>query len=132
MNLDLIVVSPTAVPPVAKIFDHGKYMFEEKKKKHAAKKNQHIVQMKELKFRPSTDEHDYAFKARHAAEFLQDGNKVKAVVQFRGREVAHADIGKKLLERLIEEVAAFGKPENTPRQDGKTAFVIFSPTTAKK
>lgn len=97
MGLDLVLVAPTAVPPVAKAVDFGHFQYEQKKKQHEAKKKQHVVQVKELKFRPNTDEHDYDFKRNHAIRFLQEGNRVKAVVQFRGREIAHADLGKKLL-----------------------------------
>jgi len=100
MGLDLVLVAPTAVPPVAKAVDFGHYQYEMKKKQHEAKKKQHVVQVKELKFRPNTDDHDYEFKKNHAIRFLQEGNRVKAVVQFRGREIAHADLVKKLLSRF--------------------------------
>ena len=91
LGLDLVLVSPTAVPPVAKAVDYGHYQYEQKKKQHDAQKKQHVVQVKELKFRPNTDDHDYDFKKNHAIRFLKEGNRVKAVVQFRGREIAHAD-----------------------------------------
>ena len=104
MGLDLVLVAPTAVPPVAKAVDYGHYQYEQKKKQHEAKKKQHIVQVKELKFRPNTDDHDYDFKKNHAIRFLQEGNRVKAVVQFRGREIAHADLGKKLLMRFADDL----------------------------
>ena len=94
LGLDLIVVSPTAEPPVAKAMDYGQWQYEQKKKQHEAKKKQHVIQVKELKFRPNTDEHDYEFKRNHAVRFLQEGNRVKAVVQFRGREIAHVDLGR--------------------------------------
>ena len=98
------LVSPTAVPPVAKAIDYGQYQYEMKKKQHDAKKKQHVVQVKELKFRPNTDDHDYDFKKNHAIRFLQEGNRVKAVVQFRGREIAHTDLGRKLLLRFAEDL----------------------------
>jgi translation initiation factor IF-3 len=127
LNLDLICISPTAKPPVAKVMDHGKYLFEEKKKKQEAKRHQHVTVIKELKFRPNTDDHDYDFKKKHAIEFLKDGNKVRAVVQFRGREIAHTNIGYDLLKRLIADLEPFGKPESIPRQDGKLAVALIAP-----
>src|SRR5436309_1782250 len=115
MGLDLVLIAPTAVPPVAKAVDFGHYQYEQKKKQHEAKKKQHVVQVKELKFRPNTDEHDYDFKKNHAIRFLQEGNRVKAVVQFRGREIAHTDLGRKLLLRFAEELTAFGITDGPPR-----------------
>src|SRR5205814_8774194 len=125
--LDLVVVSPTAVPPVAKAIDYGHYQYEMKKKSHDAKKKQHVVQVKELKFRPNTDDHDYDFKKAHAIRFLQEGNRVKAVVQFRGREIAHADLGKKLLIRFAADLTAYGSMEGQPRLEGRNAHVLISP-----
>src|SRR6201997_1860845 len=127
LGLDLVVVSPTAVPPVAKAIDYGHYQYEMKKKSHEAKKKQHVVQVKELKFRPNTDDHDYDFKKNHAIRFLQEGNRVKAVVQFRGREIAHADLGKKLLMRFAEDLATFGAVEGMPRLEGRNAHILISP-----
>src|SRR5436189_5696465 len=111
MGLDLILIAPTAEPPVAKAMDYGQWQYEQKKKQHEAKKKQHVIQVKELKFRPTTDEHDYDFKKNHAMRFLQEGNRVKAVVQFRGREIAHSDLGKKLLMRFAADLATFGTVE---------------------
>jgi len=130
MGLDLIVVSPTAVPPVAKAMDYGQWQYEQKKKQHEAKKKQHIIQVKELKFRPNTDDHDYAFKKNHAIRFLQEGNRVKAMVQFRGREIAHVDIGRKLLLRFVEDLTAYGAMEGQPRLEGRFAHVLISPIKA--
>src|SRR5579871_6636583 len=130
LGLDLVVVSPTAVPPVAKAIDYGHYQYEMKKKSHEAKKKQHVVQVKELKFRPNTDDHDYEFKKNHAIRFLQEGNRVKAVVQFRGREIAHVDLGKKLLMRFAGDLAQYGAAEGMPRQEGRNAHVIISPVKA--
>src|ERR1041384_3456145 len=127
MGLDLVLVSPTAVPPVAKAVDFGHYQYEQKKKQHEAKKKQHVVQVKELKFRPNTDDHDYEFKKNHAIRFLQDGNRVKAVVQFRGREIAHAELGKKLLARFAEDLAGNGSVDGQPRLEGRNAHVLISP-----
>src|SRR6476659_3960766 len=127
MGLDLVLVSPTAVPPVAKAIDYGQYQYEQKKKQHDARKKQHVVQVKELKFRPNTDDHDYDFKKNHAIRFLQEGNRVKAVVQFRGREIAHADLGKKLLMRFAADLSTFGTVEAQPRLEGRNAHILISP-----
>src|SRR6202163_2555157 len=130
MGLDLVLVSPTAVPPVAKAIDFGHYQYELKKKQHEAKKKQHVVQVKELKFRPNTDDHDYEFKKNHAIRFLKEGNRVKAVVQFRGREIAHVDLGKKLLLRFADDLSTHGLVEGQPRLEGRNAHVIISPVKA--
>jgi translation initiation factor IF-3 len=127
LGLDLVVVSPTAVPPVAKAIDYGHYQYEMKKKSHEAKKKQHVVQVKELKFRPNTDDHDYEFKKNHAIRFLQEGNRVKAVVQFRGREIAHTDLGRKLLMRFAEDLSAYGIPDGSARMEGRNAHILLSP-----
>ena len=132
MGLDLVLVAPTAVPPVAKAVDFGHYQYEMKKKQHEAKKKQHVVQVKELKFRPNTDDHDYEFKKNHAIRFLQEGNRVKAVVQFRGREIAHADLGKKLLSRFAEDLSNYGSIESAPRMEGRNAHILISPSKAGK
>src|SRR5438309_3808295 len=127
MGLDLVLVSPTAVPPVAKAIDYGHNQYEQKKKQHDARKKQHVVQVKELKFRPNTDDHDYEFKLNHAMRFLKEGNRVKAVVQFRGREIAHVDLGKKLLLRFAEDLTGVGTIEGQPRMEGRNAHVLISP-----
>ena len=132
MGLDLVLVAPTAVPPVAKAVDFGHYQYEQKKKQHEAKKKQHVVQVKELKFRPNTDDHDYEFKKNHAIRFLQEGNRVKAVVQFRGREIAHAELGKKLLSRFAEDLATYGSVEGVPRMEGRNAHILISPSKGAK
>src|SRR5262250_3011629 len=126
LGLDLILVSPTAEPPVAKAMDYGQWQYENKKKQHEAKKKQHVIQVKELKFRPNTDDHDYEFKKNHAIRFLQEGNRVKAVVQFRGREIAHVDLGKNLLLRFAQDLSHFGSIEGQPRLEGRNAHVIIS------
>jgi translation initiation factor IF-3 len=131
LGLDLIVVAPTAEPPVAKAMDYGQWQYEQKKKQHEAKKKQHVIQVKELKFRPNTDEHDYNFKKNHAIRFLQEGNRVKAMVQFRGREIAHVDLGRKLLMRFAQDVAAYGSVDGDPRLEGRFFHVILSPVKAK-
>ena len=130
LGLDLILIAPTAEPPVAKAMDYGQWQYENKKKQHEAKKKQHVIQVKELKFRPNTDDHDYEFKKNHAIRFLKEGNRVKAVVQFRGREIAHVDLGKKLLLRFAEDLAQHGTVEAQPRLEGRNAHVLFSPVKA--
>src|SRR5436190_21979103 len=132
LGLDLVLVAPTAVPPVAKAVDFGHYQYEQKKKQHEAKKKQHVVQVKELKFRPNTDDHDYEFKKNHAIRFLKEGNRVKAVVQFRGREIAHTDLGKRLLVRCAEDLATYGSVEGQPRLEGRNAHIIISPSKPAK
>ena len=127
MGLDLILVSPTAVPPVAKAMDYGQWQYETKKKAHDARKKQHVILVKEVKFRPNTDDHDYEFKKNNAIRFLKEGNRVKAVVQFRGREIAHTDLGHKLLQRFAKDLAGIGAVEGQPKQEGRNAHVIISP-----
>jgi translation initiation factor IF-3 len=127
LGLDLICVSPTAEPPVAKAMDYGQWQYENKKKQNEAKKKQHVIQVKELKFRPNTDDHDYDFKKNHAIRFLKEGNRVKAVVQFRGREIAHVDLGKKLLLRFSDDLKEHGTIEGQPKLEGRNAHLIISP-----
>ncbi len=132
LGLDLILIAPTAEPPVAKAMDYGQWQYENKKKQQEAKKKQHVIQVKELKFRPNTDDHDYEFKKNHAIRFLQEGNRVKAVVQFRGREIAHVDLGQKLLLRFAQDLSSFGAIEGSPRLEGRNAHVIISPVKKDK
>src|SRR5437763_15823904 len=132
MRLYLILIAPTAEPPVAKAMDFGQWQYEQKKKQHEAKKKQHVIQVKELKFRPNTDDHDYEFKKNHAIRFLQEGNRVKAVVQFRGREIAHTDLGKKLLSRFAEDLSSYGSIEAAPRMEGRNAHILISPSKSAK
>ena len=130
LGLDLILVSPTAEPPVAKAMDYGQWQYENKKKQHDARKKQHIIQVKELKFRPNTDDHDYDFKKNHAMRFLKEGNRVKAVVQFRGREIAHVDLGAKLLQRFSRDLEGVGQMEGQMKLEGKSYHVILAPVKA--
>jgi translation initiation factor IF-3 len=127
MGLDLILVAPTAEPPVAKAMDYGQWQYEQKKKQQEAKKKQHVIQVKELKFRPNTDDHDYNFKLKHAIRFLTEGNRVKAVVQFRGREISHAELGKNLLMRLASDLSQYATIEGQPRLEGRFAHIILTP-----
>ena len=120
--------SPTANPPVAKVIDYGEYTYQEKKRKNEAKKKQHRIELKEVKFRPNTDDHDYEFKKNHAVRFLEEGNKVKASVFFRGREITHANLGEKLIRRLAVDLKGLGEIEGRPRLEGRAMHVIISPT----
>lgn len=132
IGLDLILIAPTAQPPVAKAMDYGQWQYEEKKKKNEAKKKQHVIQVKEVKFRPNTDDHDYDFKKNHAIRFLKEGNRVKAMVQFRGREIAHTELGKRLLERLAADLVELGQGEGGIRMEGRAALLILSPVKTDK
>jgi len=125
-GLDLVEVAPMAQPPVCKIMDFGKYQYQEQKRAREARKHQKVIEVKEIKFRPKVDEHDYQFKKRHIEQFLADGDKVKATVFFRGREMAHPEIGRRILERLIEELADVAVPETQPRMEGKTMDTILT------
>lgn len=126
-DLDLVEISPTAQPPVCRIMNYGKYLYQLNKKTHEAKKHQKVIQVKEIKFRPMTDEHDYLFKKNNIIRFLQDGDKAKASVMFRGREMAHKEIGRQLIGRLIEDLSEVGVVEGFPKMEGSNMFVIFSP-----
>ena len=126
-NFDLVEISPTAVPPVCKIMDYGKYVYQQNKRAHEARKNQTRIVVKEVKFRPTTDEHDYEFKKNHIIRFLKEGDKVKAIVFFRGREISHSEIGRRLMKRLIEDVGEAGSVEFQPRLEGPYLLAIFAP-----
>jgi len=131
-GLDLVEVAPQAQPPVCRIIDFGKYQYEQKKRAHEAKRKQVVIEVKEIKFRPATDDHDYAFKMKHAKEILQDGNKVKATVRFRGREITHKELGLQLLDRLEKDLADSGAIEVRPRVEGMQMTAIFSPKKQDK
>ena len=126
-GLDLVEVSPDAAPPVCRILDYGKYRYQLNKKAHDAKKKQRTIQVKEVKFRPKTDEHDYEFKRNNIIRFLSKSMKVKATVIFRGRENVHRDIGHRILRRLREEVGELGTVESEPRQEGPFLYMILAP-----
>ena len=126
-GLDLVEVSPNAKPPVCRIINYGKYKFEQVKKAKAAKAKQHVVKLKEIKMHPKTAENDYQYRIKQASEFLQDGMKVKLIMQFRGREMAHMDYGKRLMERAKEDLAPFGDLEMDSRVEGNTMLSIYGP-----
>jgi translation initiation factor IF-3 len=125
-GLDLVEVAATAVPPVCRITDYGKYQYNEQKKQRQARKHQKTIEVKEVKFRPKVDLHDYDFKKRNIQRFLHEGDKVKAVVFFRGREIAHPEIGRRILEKLIAELNEIAIAENMPRMEGNTMHTILS------
>jgi len=131
-GLDLVEISPTAVPPVCRIMDFGKYQYQEQKRSREAKKHQRVIEVKEIKFRPKVDEHDYDFKKKHIERFLADGDKVKATIFFRGREMAHPEIGRRILERLIGELSEVAMAEAAPRQEGNQMHVILTGRAGRK
>jgi translation initiation factor IF-3 len=131
-GLDLVEISPTATPPVCRIMDFGKYQYQEQKRTREAKKHQRTIEVKEIKFRPKVDEHDYNFKKKHIERFLTEGDKVKATIFFRGRENAHPEIGHRLLERLIGELDELAVAETVPRKEGNQMHVILSQRTGRK
>ena len=126
-GLDLVEVAPTARPPVCRIMDFGKFKFEQAKAARAAKKKQRSVELKEIKFRPGIDEHDFDFKCRHAREFLAEGNKVKVTMMFRGRQMAHPELGKVVLDRVAETLADLGKIEQEARLEGRNMTMLLTP-----
>lgn len=125
--LDLVEVSPTAEPPVCRVMDFGKFLFEQNKKAHAAKRKQKQIQLKEVKFRPGTEEGDYQVKLRNLTRFLTEGDKAKITLRFRGREMAHQDIGRQLLERVQQDLAAVGQVEQFPLMEGRQMVMLIGP-----
>ncbi len=130
-GLDLVEISPNGQPPVCKIIDYGKFLYEQKKKAHDAKKKQVTVQVKEIKFRPGTDDHDYEYRRENARKWLNDGDKVRAAIAFRGREMSHRELGAKILKRLTEELAEIADVEVYPKMEGYQMFTILSPKKTK-
>jgi translation initiation factor IF-3 len=126
-ELDLVEVSPTAEPPVVRIMDYGKFLFEANKKAHSAKRKQKQIQVKEVKFRPGTGEGDYQIKLRNLIRFLTEGDKAKVTLRFRGREMVHQDIGRRLLDRISTDLATHGVVEQNPLMEGKQMVMVFAP-----
>jgi translation initiation factor IF-3 len=126
-GLDLVEISPNASPPVCKIMDFGKFKYEQQKKESEARKKQKTIDVKEVKFRPNTDTHDYDVKMRSVLRFLQEGDKVKVTLRFRGREMAHAELGRNLLERVATDVEEHGKVEAIPRLEGRQMVMMINP-----
>ncbi len=129
-GLDLVEVSPTANPPVCRIINYGKFLYQQSKRQHEARKHQKSMELKEVKFRPRTSEHDFEVKRGRIVEFLENGDKVKATISFRGRENAHRDIGFRMMERLIESVSDLGQVEMRPRHEGPTLTTVLAPKKA--
>lgn len=126
-ELDLVEVSPTAEPPVCRIMDFGKYLFEQNKKAHSARRKQKTIHIKEVKFRPGTEEADYQVKLRNLLRFLSEGDKAKVTLRFRGRELVHQDIGRKLLDRVQQDLAGHAIVEQQPLMEGKQMVMLFAP-----
>ena len=125
--LDLVEVAPSADPPVCKILDYGKYKYEAQKKKSEAKKKQKVIDVKEIKMRPGIDDHDYQVKMRNMRRFLEDGDKVKVTIRFRGREMAHQNLGMKVLDRVREELDEMSKVEQYPKIEGRQMVMVIAP-----
>ena len=130
-GLDLVEINPRAEPPVCRIMDFGKFKYEQKKQANAAKKKQKVIEVKEIKFRPKTDSHDFDFKMKHVKRFIGEGNKAKITIRFRGREMAHPEVAARLLDRVVEEVKDIVVIEQTYRMEGRTMTMILAPAPNK-
>jgi translation initiation factor IF-3 len=128
-GLDLVEISPNASPPVAKIMDFGKFKYEQQKRESEARKKQKTIEVKEVKFRPNTDVHDYDVKMRNVFKFLENGDKVKVTMRFRGREMAHQNLGRELLERVADDTQEIGKVENMPKMEGRQMIMMIGPNS---
>ena len=131
LEMDLVEISPQAVPPVCRIMDYGKFQFEQNKKKAAAKKKQKQIQVKEVKFRPGTEEADYQVKLRNLTRFLENGDKAKVTLRFRGREMAHQELGRQLLKRVEQDLTELGTVEQFPRMEGRQMVMVLAPKKKK-
>ncbi|MBI4383822.1 MAG: translation initiation factor IF-3 [Nitrospinae bacterium] len=131
-NLDLVEVAPTANPPVCRIMDYGKFKYKQSKREHEARKNQKVVHVKEVKFRPNTDQHDFEFKIKHVQRFLEAGDKAKVQIFFKGREILHREHGEKVLQRIVEATEEYGMIEQTPKQEGRALVMVLAPKGKKK
>ena len=130
-GMDLVEVAPNARPPVCRIMDYGRYKYEQAKAEREAKRKQHVTQMKEIKMRPNIEEHDFEFKTRHIKRFLQERDKVKVTIMFRGREMAHTENGKEVLDDVVEEIGDMAVVEQQARLEGRNMFLILAPNTRK-
>ncbi len=130
-GIDLVEIAPNASPPVCKLIDYGKFLYEQKKRAHEAKKKQATVQVKEIKFRPGTDDHDYSYRMANARKWLGDGDKVRAAIAFRGREMTHRELGAAILAKLTGDLADIGDVEVAPKMEGYQMFTIFAPKKSK-
>jgi translation initiation factor IF-3 len=130
-GFDLVEVAPTVNPPVCRIMDYSRFKYEQEKREREAKKRQHVIHVKELKFRPKIQEHDYQVKLHHLQRFLKRGDKVRITMQFRGREMQHVDLGRNILQRLMGDISDMGKAEANPRLEGRMMSTIINPKTQK-
>lgn len=130
-EVDLVEIAPQAVPPVCRLMDYGKFKYQEQKKAHEAKLKQKIIQVKEIKFRPGTDDGDYAIKVRNLIRFLDEGDKTKVTLRFRGREMAHQEIGARLLERVRNDLEPYGQVEQFPKMEGRQMIMVLAPKKKK-
>lgn len=130
-GLDLVEVAPDARPPVVKLMDYGKFKYEQARAAREARKKQHTIQVKEVKFRPGIEEHDYEFKTRHARRFLEEGNKVRLTMMFRGRQITHSELGLEVLERVKDDLSDIGKVESEPSFEGRVMFMVMAPLKTK-
>jgi translation initiation factor IF-3 len=130
-NVDLVEIAPNATPPVCRLMDYGKFKYSEQKRQHEAKLKQKIIQVKEIKFRPGTDEGDYSIKLRNLIKFLEEGDKTKITLRFRGREMAHQDIGARMLERLRNDLEPYGQVEQFPKMEGRQMIMVVAPKKKK-
>ena len=126
-GLDLVEVAQNADPPVCKIMDYGQFKYQQSKRQHEAKKNQKVVHLKEIKLRPKTEEHDFQFKLKHAISFVEEGDKVKVTVMFRGREMSHQDLGRRLMEKFVEQIGEIAQVESPAKMEGRTLSMILAP-----
>ncbi|MFC4714534.1 translation initiation factor IF-3 [Planococcus sp. ISL-109] len=131
-NLDLVLVAPQAKPPVARIMDHGKFKFEQQKKEREIRKNQKIINVKEVRLSPGIDDHDFNTKLRNAIKFLEKGDKVKASIRFKGRAITHKEIGQRVLERFAEECKEVATVEQRPKMEGRSMFLMLNPVNEKE
>jgi translation initiation factor IF-3 len=129
-GLDLVEVAPNEKPPVCRVMDYGKYKYQQSKRLQQAKKKQKVILVKEIKLRPKTEEHDYQFKSQHVRRFLQDGHKAKVTVVFRGREMAHTELGRRMLDRMAGDMEDVSTMEQTPRQEGRNMSMVLSPRSS--
>ncbi|MEW5880942.1 MAG: translation initiation factor IF-3 [Pseudomonadota bacterium] len=130
-DVDLVEIAPNAVPPVCRLMDYGKFKYQEQKKAHEARLKQKVIEVKEIKFRPATDDHDYQTKVRKLQEFLQEGDKAKVTMRFRGREMAHQELGLKLLERVRNDLEAISQVEAMPKLEGRQMVMVLAPKKKK-
>jgi len=131
VGLDLVEVAPDARPPVVKLMDYGKFKYEQARAAREARKKQHTIQVKEVKFRPGIEDHDYEFKTRHARKFLEEGNKVRLTMMFRGRQITHSELGLEVLQRLKADLSDIGKVESEPSFEGRVMFMVMAPLKTK-